>query len=84
MVDGERIHRTIGLSSEGTTRSQAETFIETARTNAREGRLSLPSRRKTHLLFHEAADQYIDRLQLTNGKNLDAKRREMTKYLNSY
>ena len=42
MVDGQRIHRTIGRDSEGVTRSQAEEFIEAKRAEAREGRLSLP------------------------------------------
>ncbi len=42
MVDGERIHRTVGLESDGTTRSQCEDFIAKVRTEAREGRLNLP------------------------------------------
>src|SRR6516162_10009535 len=58
MVDGQRIHRVIGRESEGVTRTQAEVFIERARSEAREGRLSLPPRRKTHLTFTEAADKY--------------------------
>lgn len=46
MVDRVRIHRVIGRESEGTTRTQCETFIETTRTAAREERLALPSGRK--------------------------------------
>jgi len=39
MVDGQRIHRMIGRDSESVTRTQAEDFIETKRTEAREERL---------------------------------------------
>ena len=39
MVDGQRVHRTLGKESEGVTRQQAEDFISQARTDAREGRL---------------------------------------------
>ena len=46
MVDGQRIHRVIGRASEGTTRTQAEGFIEKARSDAREERLNLPKGRK--------------------------------------
>lgn len=66
MVDGSRIHRVIGRESEGVTRSQAEQFIEKARSEARAGRLSLPAGRKNHLSFAEAAKKVrreIDRDQ---------------------
>jgi hypothetical protein len=49
MVDGQRIHRVIGRESDGTTRTQAEDFIEKARTEARHGRLNLPKGRKMPL-----------------------------------
>lgn len=39
MVDGERIHRVIGRESDGTTRTQAEEFIEKVRRDARGGTL---------------------------------------------
>ena len=75
MFDGLRIHRVIGRDSEGVTRTQCEEFIETKRTEAREGRLSLPKGRKTQLAFSRAADDYIDRLKVTGGKNIKTKRR---------
>jgi integrase len=81
MVDGQRIHRVIGRESEGVTRTQCEEFIEKVRSEAREGRLSLPSSRKTHLTFAEAAKKYLDRLQETDGKNLVAKRRQLRLYV---
>ncbi len=46
MVDGQRIHRVIGRESDGTTRTQAEEFIEKARQEAKAGRLNLPKGRK--------------------------------------
>ena len=47
MVDGQRIHRVIGKESDGVVRGHAEQFIAKVRTEAREGRLSLPRGRKT-------------------------------------
>ena len=37
MVNGQRIHRVIGRESDGTTRTQAEEFIEKARQDAKAG-----------------------------------------------
>jgi integrase len=84
MVDGQRIHRVIGREGEGVTRTQAEEFIEKVRSEAREGRLSLPPGRKTQLSFAEAAQKYVDHLEETNGKNLVAKRRQLRLYLTPF
>jgi len=84
MVDGRRIHRVIGRDSEGVTRTQAEEFIERARSKARDDRLDLPKGRKLALSFGEAADRYIDNLEEANGKNLTAKRRQLRLYLKPY
>lgn len=51
MVDRVRVHRVIGLESEGVTLTQAEQFIEQARADARRDRLSLPKGRKVALEF---------------------------------
>ena len=64
--------------------TQAEEFIEKVRSEAREGRLSLPPGRKTQLSFAEAAEKYADRLEETNGKNLVAKRRQFRLYLTPF
>lgn len=77
MVDGARIHRVIGRASEGVTRTQAEDGIAALRTKAREERLSLPSARKTHRLFGDAAIEYLERMDRTGGKNLKVKRRHL-------
>src|SRR6266568_527033 len=63
MVDGLRIHRVIGKESDGTTRTQAEEFIERARQDAKHDRLALPKSRKVALSFREAAAMYLDRLE---------------------
>lgn len=90
MVDGQRIHRVIGKESEGVTREQAERAIEIFKTKAREERLDLPSARKTHKLFREAASEYLDRLTqtLAPGKkgyaDLTNKRRNVEQYLVPY
>jgi integrase len=84
MVDGLRIHRVIGKESEGVTRSQCEDFIEAKRTEAREGRLSLPKGRKTYLSFKRAAEDYLDRLAKTGGKNIKTKHRQVKLYLSPF
>lgn len=84
MVDGQRIHRVVGRASEGVTREQAERFIEKARTDARAGRLDLPQGRKLHRSFKEAAEDYLDRLEDTDGKDLVNKRRHLRQHLIPY
>jgi integrase len=84
MVDGERVHRVIGRESDGVTRSQAEGLVEKVRTEAREGRLSLPKGRKTHLTFERAADDYLKRLEESGGKNLKVKRRHLKHQLKPF
>lgn len=81
MVDGQRIHRVIGRESEGVTREQAERAIEALRTRAREERLDLPTARKAHRTFTEAADEYLKRLEETGGKNIKIKKRHLTNNL---
>ncbi|MBC7603760.1 MAG: site-specific integrase, partial [Ramlibacter sp.] len=39
MADGQRIHRVVGRESDGTTRTQAEAFIEKVRSDAKNDRL---------------------------------------------
>jgi len=84
MVDGERIHRVIGLESDGVTRTQAEKFIEKARSDAREGRLSLPQGRKTALGFSQAGDKYIKRLKEEGGLNIPRKRMHLNNHLKPF
>jgi hypothetical protein len=71
MVDGRRIHRVIGTEKAKTTRHQAEQFMEQARSDARAGRLSLPSGRKLALTFAAAADSYVKHLEDGTGRNCD-------------
>lgn len=81
MVDGQRIARVIGRESEGVTPTQAEDFIETARTRAREDRLDLPQGRKLHQTFAEAADAYLKKMDEIGGKDLKNKKRHLKAYL---
>ncbi|GGD60911.1 tyrosine-type recombinase/integrase [Erythrobacter arachoides] len=86
MVDGQRIHRVIGRESENTTREQAERAIEHFRTKARENRLDLPSGRKVHRSFAEAADEYLTRIEphSRHGRNLTRKRHHIRERLVPY
>lgn len=79
MVDGQRIHRVIGRESDGTTREQAERAIEKFRTDARSGRLDLPTGRKKHRAFGESAEDYLTRIKghPKYGKNLARKEKHI-------
>lgn len=81
MVDGQRIHRTMGRESDGTTRTQAEEFITKARNDAKHDRLSLPKGRKVALSFRAAAHKYLDRLRESGGKDLKAKTHRLRLHL---
>ena len=83
-VDGKRIHRVIGLESEGTTHHQARGMIEKWKSEARAGRLDLPRGRKLHRSFEEASDAYLAAMEDQGGKNLPIKRRHMAQRLNPY
>ena len=86
MIDGQRVHRVIGRESDGTTREQAERAIENFRTKAREGRLDLPTGRKTHQAFSEAGEAYLTQIenQTKHGRNLTRKTSHMRKRLIPY
>jgi len=81
MVDGQRIHRVIGRESDGTTRTQAEEFIEKVRQDAKHNRLSLPKGRKVALSFRSAANKYLVKLDEEGGKDLIMKRRRFSLHL---
>ncbi|MCW5205504.1 tyrosine-type recombinase/integrase [Desulfobulbus sp. F5] len=84
MVDGIRVHRIVGKESEGVTRSQAEDFIEQARTEARKGRLNLPKGRKVALGFREAAEKYLIKLEKEGGKDLKKKEQRLRLHLSPF
>ena len=54
------------------------------RTEAREGRLSLPENRKLRLTFSTATDIYLKRQRETAGKNLIAKEQHLRLHLLPY
>jgi integrase len=81
MVDGQRIHRVVGHESDGTTRTQAEEYIQKVRRDAKDERLSLPKGRKVALGFREAGDRYLKKLEEEGGKDLAAKRRRLNQHL---
>jgi integrase len=81
MVDGQRIHRVVGRESDGTTRTQAEAFVEKVRSDAKNDRLALPKGRKVALAMREAAKKYLDRLKVEGGKDLKMKRQRLELHL---
>ncbi len=81
MADGHRIHRVVGRESDGTTRTQAEAFIEKVRSDAKNDRLSLPKGRKVALAMREASSKYLERLKIEGGKDLKIKRQRLGLHL---
>jgi hypothetical protein len=81
MVGGQRIHRVIGLRTDGITRPQAEQYIEQQRADARARRLSLPEGHKLALSLADATPRYIEWLGKAGGKNLRVKARQLRMYL---
>jgi integrase len=84
MVDGQRIHRVVGRESDGTTRTQAEEFIQKLRQDAKHDRLSLPKGRKVALSFRDAAGKYLKRLAEEGGNDLAMKRTRLEKHLSPF
>jgi integrase len=84
MVAGRRIHRVIGREGEGVQKADCEAFIERVRTEERAERLHLPTKRKTWLSFRQAADRYLERMELGAGKNLKAKKQHLNQHLKPY
>ena len=81
MVDGTRVHRSLGREFEGVTRTTAEEFIAEVKRDAREGRLNLPKRRKIPLIFAAAVALYIERLQQEGGKDIARKQQHLEQSL---
>lgn len=84
MVDRIRIHRVVGLESSGVTLTQAQELIDQLRADARRDRLALPQRRKVVLSFTAAADQYLERMEAGQGKNLKQKRQQLDQHLKPF
>ena len=81
MVDGRRIHRSLGRESEGVTRTTAEEFIAKVRREAREGRLNLPTKRKLPLTLYAATPLYLERLRQEGGKEIERKGGRLQQWL---
>ncbi|MFM7201902.1 MAG: tyrosine-type recombinase/integrase, partial [Myxococcota bacterium] len=81
MIDGNRIHRVVGLESDGMTREQAEVYLEKIRTEAREARLHLPKGRKLAMTLEEAAQRYLQKLEEEGGKDLKKKSTRLAQHL---
>lgn len=81
MVDGRRIHRSLGRESEGVTRTTAEEFIAKVRREAREGQLNLPTKRKLPLTLYAATPLYLERLRQEGGKEIERKGGRLQQWL---
>ena len=84
MVNGQRIHRTLGKISEGVTLTVARATLIQFRAEGRKNRLVLPKGRKIGMTFKAAADQYIADLKETGGKNIEDKEDRLRLHLIPY
>jgi integrase len=84
MVNGVRIHRTLGKISEGVTLTVARNTLTEYRAEGRKNRLVLPKGRKIGMTFMAAADQYILELKETGGKNIEDKESRLRLHLIPY
>ena len=86
MANRHRVHRVVGLESDGTTRSQAEEFISSTKKAAKEERLGelLPKGRKVHLTFATAADRYLKMLREGGGKDYENNQQHLRLHLVPY
>lgn len=81
MVDGARIHRTVGRAIDGVSRADAERLIERLRTEAREGRLKLQKNRKLAMSFAEVSTLYVSAMEAAGGKNIARKKQHIKSHL---
>ena len=86
MANRQRVHRVVGVESDGTTRTQAEDFIASIRKAAKEERLGslLPKGRKVHLSFAGAADLYLSMLRESGGKDYQNNEQHLRLHLVPY
>ncbi len=84
MVNGTRIHRSIGKESEGTTRAQVEDTLEEIKSSARNNRLNLPKGRKLALGLSTASNKYITRLTESDGKNIGKKKQQFRLHIKPF
>lgn len=81
MFHRQRVHRILGLTSQGWTRSLCEARIQEIKSEILAGTSSLPKGRKTHLRVSDLADWYVEEMEATHGKNLKAKRRHLKQHI---
>ncbi len=81
MIDGQRIHRTVGMSNDGTSRGDAERLVARLKTEAREGRLKLQKNRKLAMSFAEVSVLYLAKMDETDGKNIRRKKQQIKTHL---
>jgi integrase len=84
MVDRRRVHKAIGLESDGFTLSDAEDFAADTRSKTRRGNLDLPKGRKAPKsipTFQQAARDYKALMKDTGGKNRAVKKAHLQKHL---
>ncbi|HWW08136.1 site-specific integrase [Collimonas sp.] len=84
MVDGKRIHRSLGRESEGMTPLVVWKDMAEMRSNSVNERLGLAKGRKNHISFSVATQRYLEELARSNGKDIPEKRRRLALHLVPY
>ena len=81
MVDGQRIHRSLGREFRRSDAPTAEEFIAKVRREAREGRLNLPKKRKLPFTLTADTPLYLERLRQEGGKEIERKDQRLQQWL---
>ena len=81
MVNGVRIHRTVGHDKDGTTREKVKAILMKLVADARDERLNLPQGRKLSLTFQECAKKYQKLMEESGGNNLIKKKEHLDNQL---
>ncbi len=81
-INSKTIRELLGKDSEGFTLTKAEAALGQLVTEARNGRLKTAKQRR--LTFAKAADDYLERLQQTDGKNLHSKKQHLRDHLKPF
>jgi integrase len=81
VIEGRRLHKLIGLQSQGVNRYKARSYVERIKAEARADKLALPRGRTPAFTVASAAEPYISRLQAENGRNIARKRMQLERHL---
>lgn len=81
MVNRRRVHQSVGLESEGFTRTQAEELIQQLKARKHEKRHGAASRKAGNITMDAAFTAYLQHLRETGGKDIEKKKQRIETHL---